>query len=97
MHVNDCVETGIDLLDSEAPGWVNCIDLDTLDMSTTGNCVLGQVYGDFFIGMAELFASDDPELAVRHGFETPDETDPSCDYDALNEAWRTAIDNRLAP
>lgn len=40
------VENAAKFLDSVKPGWENLIDLDKLDMQSSTNCVLGQVYAD---------------------------------------------------
>lgn len=34
-------------LDHHYPGWENRINLDTLDLHSTYNCVLGQIYGHY--------------------------------------------------
>src|SRR5690606_28760583 len=38
------------LLDTRLPGWRANIDVDKLNMSSTSNCVLGQLFGDYVRG-----------------------------------------------
>jgi hypothetical protein len=38
------VDRGAALLDEREPGWAEKIDLDTLDLSSSCGCVLGQLY-----------------------------------------------------
>jgi hypothetical protein len=59
------VAKGVALLDEKAPGWVGFINLADFSISTTDNCVLGQVYGSYDEGMEELSLRD-PEL---YGFD----------------------------
>lgn len=42
--IADRVALGATWLDLHYPGWVDAIDLDTLDISNCTSCVLGQVY-----------------------------------------------------
>lgn len=64
---------GAALLDTENPGWRSRIDLDRFDMTGFGQCVLGQLYGNYGEGVDELFGEHHPwELRVHlshsHGF-----------------------------
>lgn len=46
------VKRGAALLDGLDPNWATKIDLETLQMSVTCNCVLGQVFGGYEEGLA---------------------------------------------
>ncbi len=46
---------GAELLDRVVPGWVNKVDVVKLDLESCSTCILGQVFGDFFIGWVSLF------------------------------------------
>jgi hypothetical protein len=89
----DVVRRGARLLDREAPGWERKIDLDTLDLEHTCNCVVGQVYGDYDEGIEQLDgdAESHPE---RYGFDI----DPAADYEyeSLTERWRGFLKRRLS-
>lgn len=41
------VEAGAAWLDANRPGWVDRINLETLDMASPRRCILGQEYGYF--------------------------------------------------
>jgi hypothetical protein len=68
------VNNGVALLDEKAPGWREKMNLDKLNMSNCIDCVLGQVFGDFFDGVtalgftAPLTADTIREKLVEHGF-----------------------------
>jgi len=51
---DDRIARGCRILDEACPGWHAFIDLDTLDISSLRECVLGQLYGDFHTGRAAL-------------------------------------------
>jgi len=59
------IERGAALLDTAAPGWEGKIDLNTLDLSSGWYCVVGQVYGDYIDGLAELKMIRSMQLRVN--------------------------------
>ena len=83
---------GVDFLDIEMPGWINHIDVDSLDLFDCDNCVLGQLFGEYTKGIKILEIGNDD--AVHCGFE-------SChvicggggfmDYAELTTAWKNII------
>jgi len=46
--------TGPKLLNKVMSDWFNKIDLDKLDLSSSKNCILGQLYGSFWKGFEKL-------------------------------------------
>lgn len=52
------IEEAAKHLDDHCPEWVNKIDLNKLDPSSVTNCVLGQLYGNWSIGMKYLYNLD---------------------------------------
>lgn len=44
------VQKGVELLNEKAPGWIKKIDLKTFNIHNEANCVLGQVFGSYFVG-----------------------------------------------
>lgn len=89
--VNDRVDLGIQLLDKElGKAWPYAIDLDRLDLSHAGKCVLGQLTGDYYLGRVMIFTTDrDPtnnHLARRHGFFANTER-----WGTLTDIWREKI------
>ena len=72
-RVEKAVQKGIDLLDQKGPkNWRERIDLDTFDIGSLNNCVLGQVYGSWHDGMNALFPSTvtgRSDVAAHYGFD----------------------------
>lgn len=65
------VARGIKYLDARHPGWASSVTPDKIDLDSSTNCVLGQVYGDYnehpvirdrFLGLLAW------SWAHRHGF-----------------------------
>lgn len=44
------VQRGAFLLDTQFPGWVDQVDLSTLNLASGCDCILGQKFGDFACG-----------------------------------------------
>jgi len=67
------VNRGIALMDQKYPHWWRVLDLETLDLRSTENCVLGQVAGDYRDGLVTLFGSWENSFAyqsaIDHGFD----------------------------
>jgi len=81
------VQNGIALLDSErGPEWVWSVDPDMLHMASYKRCVLGQLYGEYMVGSADLALSD--SALICHGFEI---RGIFRDYAALDRLWAYAI------
>jgi len=95
------VERGVAFLDQRMPDWVERVDLNTLDTQHLERCVLGQLFGDYVIGVEELGLKEEgdrlDEVSVYSlGFQASgDEGQPT--YADLTEAWRAAILERRAP
>lgn len=66
--------------------WVEKIDCETLDLSEGAQCVLGQVYGDFDLGVDSLHGEWDLEWAEKRGFYRD-----SGDYDDIDKAWHVVL------
>ena len=81
------IEAGIALLDEKVPGWEQHIDIQRLNMGDCKRCILGQLYGDYNIGIKklEIGLMQDSEL----GFEVDSYEDES--YDDLTEMWKEYI------
>lgn len=71
------LDTTVDMLDGDDPGWVFRIDLDRLDISSPDDCVVGQLYGgDLKRSLLELYGSSGA---------------PAAAFAAQTEAWREKI------
>lgn len=93
----DTVKRAAALLDRAKPGWENLIDTETLDLigvNSSRDCVLGQVYGDFWTGADEFFRTCPPD------FEVTAETDPFNEYSGQDNEhtlrWLEEIQDRRA-
>jgi len=89
LEVSEEVARGVALLDEKRPGWEHEIDLDKLDIKDPKCCVLGQVYGGFTVGYAEVgFTPDDDGTDA---FAADDARCPS-----LTAEWRSVIETLRA-
>lgn len=84
---------GIRTLEREhGPGWVDQINLDTLQLASIDRCVLGQVYGEYTKGCRAL-GQEGQHAAAELGFTLPlgDDGVPPYGWQELNNAWREQI------
>lgn len=90
----EAVQKGYALLDEHKPGWINLINWETLDLSGTYNCILGQLYGSYFRGCEALHlgsctcCAEFEETGSDYGFNIPG--DDFITFEMLEELWRTA-------
>lgn len=101
--VEERVSRGAALLDLRHLGWVPQIDIDRLDIGSDGDCLFGQLYGEYEAA-AELYFPGENVHSVRgnparFGFfhdanDTPEAVE--ADYAALRPAWVAEIRKRLA-
>ena len=97
------VARGADYLDEEHPGWYQHIDPETLELSEGSCCVLGQLHGDFRLGLARASVLD-MSSAPRANLSPVDlgflcvqgvaEAWQSQDYRNLNQAWQDEVARR---
>jgi hypothetical protein len=100
--IDDRVAAGSAWLDANRPGWWQRIDLDTLDLGDTCNCVLGQEYGHYFEAPDEVAGDDAGDASIERGYDvlaqwaTPGRTEHAVSEEvaALTAAWRTLIQAR---
>lgn len=79
------IKKGIEFLNRINPGWVDKIDLDTLDMSSSNKCIIGQLYGDYWVSM-RVIEKDYYIDRFEYGF--------SCfGFSIKTEEWKQAIMN----
>jgi hypothetical protein len=97
------VATGAALLDRAWPGWHAQVDPDRLDAADVGRCILGQLFGGYQQGLAELTACRCDEVAAYHaspvawaawhGFDL-DVTESRAAFVELARAWRAELARR---
>lgn len=92
------VQAGIEFLNERDPGWYWKVEPDLLAMGSAEDCVLGQLYGDFFDGVAQFgwayghHPYVGPDVYV-HGFDVDprDNGFSFTAYNQLNRLWSYAI------
>lgn len=95
------VSLGIQWLDKLDKDWHKKINLETLDLASTKNCILGQLQRE-----AENLPLEQQNVLFKfwtnHGFDVEnipvndvDSHNYKADYDFLKEVWKTEIKNRL--
>ncbi len=72
----------------ERVGWVDKIDLETLNLSHGSRCVLGQVYGGYDDGVHELAIEGQARL---YGFYTWSQPGSPQEWRALQRCWRDVL------
>ena len=95
-HIAAKVQNGIKRLDAVGPAdWRDRINLDTLDVHSLSDCVLGQVFGDYGEGMDALFPGHrwlSDGINEEHGFEAPtDRLTGNRQYASVTAAWKIAL------
>lgn len=99
------VGRGADYLDEVDPGWHRRVDPDTLELSSGSSCILGQLHGDFRMGLSRsqlINLSSAPRASlspVSYGFQCVSGVDDAAqdrDYAYLNQAWQAAVRQRRA-
>lgn len=83
-NYDSVVAAGIQFLDANYSGdWRKKVDARSLDLASCDVCVLGQIFGSYDTGKADL--DIDTTEAKKYGFNT------DYDFSALTKAWKTAL------
>ncbi len=99
------VQRGAAYLDEVDPGWHRRVNADTLELEDGHHCVLGQLHGEFRLGLGRshlISLSSAPRASlspVAHGFKcvgNVSEAWQARDYELLTAAWREAVQTRTA-
>jgi hypothetical protein len=86
------VARGATLLDEIRPGWWREINDDELDMQWCQECILGQVFGNYFLAFSQLPI---PRFnAPMFGFDLPVKVAVKGTWEELATAWRAEIARR---
>lgn len=99
MSYTERAKRGAILLDGFKPGWFEKINLDTLQMDSLKDCILGQIYGDWDYGADAVGMNYDRSSQEWNGFELTE-----CEYDyfkahtmeGLRNAWSAEVLDRMA-
>jgi len=105
-NARERVRRGAQYLDEHDPDWYRSVNPESLELSDGSHCVLGQLHGDFRLGlgrahMINLSSAPRANLSpVSYGFrcrqDVPDAWKDR-DYELLNRAWREEIRHRQEP
>ncbi len=90
------VGRGVELLDREAPGWWERVELGALELTSCTGCVVGQLFGHYEQGLACLGVW---RRGHEYGFALPSfsgELDSTETWAELTEIWHEIILNRRA-
>lgn len=102
-YARERVKQGAAYLDEIDPGWHRDVDPETLELSSGGSCILGQLHGDFRLGLGRsqlINLSSAPRMSlspVAYGFkcvQNVSDDKKEQDYIFLNQAWQEAIRER---
>lgn len=85
MTPHERVARGAAFMDANYPGWVDKIDLNTLDIHSACDCVLGQAGLSYTNTWIEHFSAKAGEMKSR-GFATT-----KAENESVNAAWRDLI------
>jgi len=102
LNTTQRIAAGIDLLDRNVQDWINDININTLDVSDTSNCPLGQVFRNrstdvyriynnaryFLYGIDTLNISGSTSL---YGFARPS----NISFQELTNEWKAQLKLRF--
>jgi len=89
------VRAGVALLDAERPRWWEDVNVGTLRMNDTCNCVLGQLYQDFHEASDRFWGNSDIDAPSRFGFDVaPHGGYHSDEFATLERLWSFVIRQR---
>lgn len=94
---DECVALGMLFLDDAVPGWDDRITPKTLNMASSNDCVLGQLYGSYWVGMRQLRVGY--HAAERFGFaydikHCNSMLNGATEYRVLTQAWVAKLAQR---
>lgn len=93
-NVSERVAAGVAYLDEQAPGWRDRVNLDRLRMSHCEDCILGQIYGDYWD--APIFREEDGNgFAVTIGVDASMGLGMSEEFAALGAEWRRVLTEQV--
>jgi hypothetical protein len=84
------------MLDERKPGWWEKVNPLTLNIGSSDNCVLGQLYGSYWPGRQALIENKEEfTWSANHGFAASATFDNYGQrIDSLNSEWRAVIEER---
>lgn len=97
MDAETYVTNGVALLEEHRPNWDSLVNLDALDISSTRNCVLGQVFASEGNGSESGFGTGMQLLSIGGGKSAKFGFAPSRDVSGveLRREWVRVISERI--
>ena len=96
LRLRERVQAGVNLLDQKGPGWDQRIDPHGLNIAHLRCCVLGQLFGDYGLGLFKLNLDKKTEIFTSSssmgkclGFEGD-----IPEMEILTHLWREVVENR---
>jgi hypothetical protein len=97
LSIDERVAAGAAWLDEHRPGWVDRIDLNTLDLGDGCYCILGQTDGYFWDVPEVTSLYNYADVFAELGLFAAGGIEGDAEYSALTEAWRRLITARRNP
>ena len=95
ISISERVQNGVNLLNDYAGDWFWLVNLETLDIASTEDSILGQLFGSFQNGTRDLGFSYDQYTQSLNGFEMVDSEYRSESVDSIQaqieDEWRILI------
>jgi len=89
LSIQERVRNGIELLDARIPNWKTKIDINVIDVGNSyDKCPLGQIFGDFMLGIQELGISGRAKM-FGFAFQEREYLEP----EPLNQEWKRQLTN----
>lgn len=94
------IRKGLALLDQYRPGWVEKVDINTLDLASGLDCIIAQVGESIYYSTnLQALVNDSgvaySDLDANYGFSL-DSSNEDFDYDDLTSEWRILVAQRQA-
>lgn len=82
--IADRVAKGISMLNAQDPNWRDWVDFETLELSSLGECILGQVFGSWGRGTEALNITGHRSAQTENGFDLSEDEYYS---EEVNDLW----------
>jgi hypothetical protein len=96
LTIQKRVDNGVKLLNTNKPGWLKKVDIETLDIADDTKCVLGQVFASrknssgYLLAIDDLKELEEFEDRVVNGFTTTNVNfNRRCS--TLTKAWKKTL------
>lgn len=85
LQMDKAIQRGIELLNENVPDWRTKINSKVLVMSSFGECILGQLYSNYSVGLKKL----NIKYGYDYGFD-------AYDCDLLQKKWLDVLKTKEA-